>query len=59
VITISAKGMTKRLHGLFIFQRQGTVLAIVYLQTLRNPTRGETAAARALAKITGKRLAAT
>jgi hypothetical protein len=59
VITISAKGTSKRLHGLFIFQRQGTVLDIVYLQTLQNPTSAETAVAQELAQITGKRLAAT
>jgi hypothetical protein len=39
--------------------RQGTVLDALYLQSRKKPTAADLAGARALAQITGKRLAAT
>jgi hypothetical protein len=58
-VKYSAKGYRQHGYGMLIFQRQGTVLDCLYLQLLRKPTKANIAAARALAQITGKRLAAT
>jgi len=58
-VQYTAQGQRKRAYGMLIFQRQGTVLDCLYLQSLKKPTTANIAAARALAQITGKRLAAT
>jgi hypothetical protein len=57
-VQYTAKGQRKHAYGMLIFQRQGTVLDCLYLQSLTKPTHANIAAARALARITGKRLAA-
>jgi hypothetical protein len=56
-IAVTAKGSGQRLYGVLIFQRQGSVLDGVYLQSPTKPTAADIAAVRALAAITGKRLA--
>jgi hypothetical protein len=58
-VQYSVRGYRKPAYGMLIFQRQGTVLDALYLQSRKKPTAANLAAARALAQITGKRLAAT
>lgn len=58
-VKYTARGQRKHAFGMLIFQRQGTVLDCLYLQSLKKPTAADIAAARALAQISGKRLAAT
>jgi hypothetical protein len=58
-LVASARGTKKQFHGMYVFQRQGTVLDIVYMQSLNKPSPAAVSALRSLAKLTGKRLAAT
>lgn len=58
-IQLSAVGKRKHAYGVFVYQRQGTVLDILYMQSLKKLTAADLATVRALAQITGKRLAAT
>jgi hypothetical protein len=57
-LVLSAKGSSMRMFSTAIFQRSGTVLNGMYMQTVSKPTRAETSTVWSLAKITGKRLAA-
>ena len=58
-LVLSAHGSTERFYGMAVFQRQGTVLDIVYLQSWKKLPPEAVKALRSLAQVTGKRLAAT
>lgn len=53
-LTLSAEGTTRQVHAVIIYQRRGTVLDILYLNSLKKLSASKVAAARSLAQITGK-----
>jgi hypothetical protein len=58
-LVLSAHGSTEHFYGMAIYQRQGTVLDIVYLQSWAKLPPKAVTELRSLAQLTGKRLAAT
>ena len=58
-LKITVEGASKPFWSVFIFQRRGTVLDGVYRASYKKPTAAKMADLRALATITGKRLAAS
>ena len=58
-LVLSAHGTTQHFYGMAIYQRQGTVLDIVYLQSMKKLPPEAVKKLRSLALLTGKRLAAT